>query len=303
MVKFVLNEYHRNVSDEELIEDVVRVAKKLKKTTLTAKEYTLNGTYHSSTLSHRFGSWKKVLELSSLTIKGHNFKYTFSDEDVIEDLKRVAFEYKKETLTSNEYSKYGRCHGDTLSRRYGTWNKVLELAGLKNVMNRNFTNEDLFVEIERVWTLLGRQPTTTDIKNGISKYSLNSYARRFGGWRSALQAFVDYIYDESESNKDSFDKTEKVDSDNNNKEIKVVKKGVIVSKQHITGRDVNLRLRFKVLQRDNFKCCSCGASPAKDPSVELHVDHIIPWSKGGETTMENLQTLCSKCNLGKSDLV
>lgn len=70
-----------------------------------------------------------------------------------------------------------------------------------------------------------------------------------------------------------------------------------------TVRDIDLRLRFKVMHRDNFKCCKCGASPAKDPSVELHVDHIIPWSKGGETVIENLQTLCSKCNLGKSDLI
>lgn len=61
------------------------------------------------------------------------------------------------------------------------------------------------------------------------------------------------------------------------------------------------KLRYKVLKRDNFKCCACGASPAKDPSVELHIDHIVPWSKGGETTFENLQTLCSRCNIGKSD--
>ena len=61
------------------------------------------------------------------------------------------------------------------------------------------------------------------------------------------------------------------------------------------------KLRYQVLKRDNFKCCACGASPAKDPSVELHIDHIIPWSKGGESTLENLQTLCSKCNIGKSD--
>lgn len=39
------------------------------------------------------------------------------------------------------------------------------------------------------------------------------------------------------------------------------------------------------------------------PWVELHVDHIMPWAKGGEIVLENLQTLCSKCNLGKSDMV
>ena len=71
--------------------------------------------------------------------------------------------------------------------------------------------------------------------------------------------------------------------------------------QHKTSRKIPDKLRYQVLKRDNFKCCICGASPAKNPSIELHIDHIIPWSKGGETLLENLQTLCSKCNLGKSD--
>ncbi|MFH1654455.1 MAG: HNH endonuclease [Pseudomonadota bacterium] len=65
-------------------------------------------------------------------------------------------------------------------------------------------------------------------------------------------------------------------------------------------------LKEKILVRDeerwgknNFACVQCGMRP---PSVELHIDHIKPWSKGGKTEMKNLQTLCSKCNIGKSDL-
>ncbi len=76
----------------------------------------------------------------------------------------------------------------------------------------------------------------------------------------------------------------------------------IDAKRKQTSRDPSLRLRFQVLKRDNFTCCQCGASPAKDSSVKLHVDHIKPWSKGGETVRENLKTLCLKCNLGKSNL-
>ncbi len=68
-----------------------------------------------------------------------------------------------------------------------------------------------------------------------------------------------------------------------------------------SSRNISVKLRYQVLKRDNFKCCACGSSPAKDSSLELHIDHIIPWSKGGKTTIDNLQTLCSKCNLGKSD--
>lgn len=69
------------------------------------------------------------------------------------------------------------------------------------------------------------------------------------------------------------------------------------------SRDPSPRLRFNVLVRDKFTCRYCGASPNKDPSVTLHVDHIIPWSKGGQTSLDNLQVLCSTCNLGKSNII
>ncbi len=71
--------------------------------------------------------------------------------------------------------------------------------------------------------------------------------------------------------------------------------------KHRTKRNASVKLRFDVFKRDNFKCCICGTSPAKDANIELHIDHIIPWSRGGETEINNLQTLCSRCNIGKSD--
>lgn len=58
-------------------------------------------------------------------------------------------------------------------------------------------------------------------------------------------------------------------------------------------------LRYDVFKRDNYRCCICGMS-SKD-GVKLQVDHIIPVSKGGKTEMSNLQTLCSRCNIGKSN--
>ena len=78
----------------------------------------------------------------------------------------------------------------------------------------------------------------------------------------------------------------------------------VVTSQTETTIEIEFSIGVKKLQYpEAYKCCICGASPAKDPSVELHVDHIVPWSKGGETTIENLQTLCSRCNLGKSDSI
>lgn len=58
-------------------------------------------------------------------------------------------------------------------------------------------------------------------------------------------------------------------------------------------------LRYNILKRDNFRCQICGAT-ASD-GAKLHVDHIIPVSKGGKTTPDNLQTLCERCNMGKSN--
>lgn len=58
-------------------------------------------------------------------------------------------------------------------------------------------------------------------------------------------------------------------------------------------------LRFDVFIRDNFRCRYCGVSV--DNGAILHVDHVVPESKGGPTTMDNLVTACIDCNLGKSD--
>lgn len=58
-------------------------------------------------------------------------------------------------------------------------------------------------------------------------------------------------------------------------------------------------MRYDILNRDNFTCVICGASSRQ--GVRLHVDHIIPVSKGGKSVPSNLRTLCERCNIGKSN--
>ncbi len=53
-------------------------------------------------------------------------------------------------------------------------------------------------------------------------------------------------------------------------------------------------LRWAVFARDDFTCQECGSREL------LQADHIDPESKGGETTLENLQTLCKPCNIRKA---
>lgn len=58
-------------------------------------------------------------------------------------------------------------------------------------------------------------------------------------------------------------------------------------------------LRKHILERDNYTCRQCGISTYAEPHLLLEVDHIIPVSKGGMTTEDNLQTLCWRCNRTK----
>lgn len=63
------------------------------------------------------------------------------------------------------------------------------------------------------------------------------------------------------------------------------------------------KLRTEIKERDDYTCQSCGTSVYDQSLLLLEIDHIIPVSKGGLSTRNNLQTLCWKCNRSKSDKV
>lgn len=58
---------------------------------------------------------------------------------------------------------------------------------------------------------------------------------------------------------------------------------------------INPVLRAEVFKRDGYRCLRCGCSSRE----ELRADHVVPESRGGSATLENLQTLCMTCNSWK----
>ena len=54
--------------------------------------------------------------------------------------------------------------------------------------------------------------------------------------------------------------------------------------------------RKNILRRDSYKCQYCNRS-----DLALTLDHIIPRSKGGDDSWENLVAACVKCNNKKGD--
>ncbi|MEX2410239.1 MAG: HNH endonuclease [Candidatus Paceibacterota bacterium] len=209
-----------------------------------------------------------------------------TEEEFIADLKRVAKELAKDSVTADEYNERGKYHNTTLVRKFGSWFKALEKAGLQKTRNLNIADEEFFKDLEETWIKLGRQPRYKEMQFPLSKYSSATYAYHFGTFLKALEKFVAYINNEENSSSEEAIKNLEIKPDT----------------RHKTSRTINWRIRFIVMRRDNFKCKNCGRSPATDPSIILHVDHIKAWANGGETVLENLQTLCSVCNIGKSDL-
>jgi hypothetical protein len=204
-----------------------------------------------------------------------------SNEKIISDIQRVANFTGTKIVSFRLYRELGNYAPSTAALRFGTWNEALVAAGLEVGGERDISDERLFENLMRLWEYYGRQPRFRELACPPSVISSGPYQRRFHSWMKALEQFVAYA----------------------NAQDAQVPIPVTIATGHKTGRDPSLRLRFYVLKRDNFSCRACGASPARTPSLSLHVDHVQAWSLGGETIEANLQTLREACNLGKSNVL
>ena len=218
------------------------------------------------------------------------FNRNILDNELIDDLKRVAEKLGLNKISSRQYNDNGAKYtASTISTRFGTWNKALEKAELNLVHQRHVSEADLLKNLEDVWLNVGKQPTFRNMKPPISKYSIYQYVATFGSWKNALDAFIEFINSNTGSEKE-------VLSDGNDLGIPPEKEIIL---KHKTKRTPSERLKVQVLMRDGNKCRLCGITVTGN---DIHFDHIFPWSKGGETTLENLQVLCKPHNLAKGNL-
>ena len=218
-----------------------------------------------------------------------NFNRNISDAELLEDLKKVASQLGLSKISSRQYDgNGGKYTAGTLGVRFGSWNNALERAGLKVVLKHKPLEVELFQNIEEVWIQLGRQPVSRDMKRPLSEYSPSAYINKFGTFRNALVAFIEYMSFDNEYQK----------TDNFDMASEIIQENEIIFK-HKTKRFPSERLKVQVLMRDGNKCRLCGIVVTGN---DIHFDHIIPWSRGGETVLENIQVLCEKHNLAKGNL-
>lgn len=294
------------VADDALRKDLQRVAQDHSRGTVTERQYREHGTYDPMTLIARFGSWNGALTSAGLS----TYVKTLPDAVLLADLRRVAEAVSPETVSVSRYRDLGTHDVGTFLDRFGSWRDAMDAAGLELSKHTGISDERLFANILTLWEHYGRQPRRRELEGPPSTISPGPYWRRFKSWTVALEQFARYM-----NERDGREQVDAGDIDSaprgrrelpSSEQPDVVLAGSGVDdtppSPHRRGsRDPNLRLRWKVLTRDRFRCRGCGASPATG-GPPLHVDHIIAWSLGGDTVIENLQTLCESCNLGKSNL-
>ena len=280
--------------DTSLIEEIRRVADLVPGQRLTIAKFDELSKVHSTTVRKRFGSWANVLDHAGLKFKATDQANrldsgkSLDKEQLIQVLKLLASEKGLSSLTRSEFSKQTGIGQKAILARFESWREALSMAGLEPVaLGRSYNDIECYENILFLWTHYGRQPKYGELKQPPSEVGPKAYIGRWGSWRKALRAFIDFAGNTS-------DESESPTTDNY--ELDLLVPGAETQSR---TRHIPLKIRYNILKRDHFKCLACGRSPSTTAGLELHLDHIEPWSKGGSNEPDNLRTLCSGCNLGK----
>ena len=229
------------------------------------------------------------------------------ESKILEELEKAAKHFNYIEFGRRDFDKIATISSSTVRKHFeGSWTKALEvlkkslqqkglnLSPRPYAPNRILSDKEMFDEMERIWQKVGQRPSRTEWEMSEPKISYNTYKQRFGGWTKACLKFIEYKTG-GDILADDFVLPDR-------EEQKTQRENKVEYKKE-NSRNISLSVRLEVLSRDKFRCVFCGKSPATDIGTKLHIDHIEPFSKGGKSTLENLQTLCEECNLGKSDRV
>jgi hypothetical protein len=83
-----------------------------------------------------------------------------SNAELLEDLHKVALDLKKDSFTVIEYKKSGKYHPHSIQRRFGTWARALQEAGLKTGKIAKVSAEDCITDLKMVAAKLKKTSVT-----------------------------------------------------------------------------------------------------------------------------------------------
>ena len=183
------------ITDEELVRQVQMLAKELGKAPTIGEFNKDPRTASATTAKDHFDSWNKFLEAAGLETNLQVIRRTYRHTDVtseglISQLQMLAKEFGK-APTRNEFDKDPRTAGATTAiKRFGSWNKFLEAAGLEiNMrMRMNITDEELVSQVQMLAKELGRAPTRSEFDKDPRTASESTLKNHFGPWKKLLEA-------------------------------------------------------------------------------------------------------------------
>jgi hypothetical protein len=203
-----------------------------------------------------------------------DFLESHDEASLAGELQRVALLLGKRTVTVKEMDRLGRVNSRTVMQKFGTMRKAHEAAGLVASRYTKSTDEELMKAVADLWIVTlreaGRRPRVSEVKKYGSPVSARTIVLRFGTWKRALIATARWM---------ALPGSERV---------------VPEARPAKQRQPISDHKRFVVLKRDRYKCRICHKAGG-----ELEVDHVVPVCQGGSNLLENLQTLCKRCNRGK----
>jgi 5-methylcytosine-specific restriction endonuclease McrA len=294
--------------DEALLVELRRVAALVECSYLTKVVFDRHSKASSSVICVHFGRWEIALERAGLrsrytgTPDGKRAlayaSRSYSDDRLLDEIRTVATKIRSKTVSRKDFDQHATMTSFTVHKRFGSWLKALEIAGLGlSKKQKKHTEEDYFENLLTVWTHYGRQPHYGEMQREPSRITASAYERKWGTWRKALLAFIDRVNSDTAQVEPVSPSTNAVEETPLRPTRRRVSGTRRVKEEDRHG--IRLGLRYTVLQRDRFRCAICGRSPATHLGVVLHVDHVVAWAKGGKTSPKNLRSSCADCNLGK----
>lgn len=113
-----------------------------------------------------------------------------SDESLLDELRRVAKDLGKNSLTKVEFDSRAKgISSSGVEKRFDGWNEAVIRAGLQPSNRKNIPIDEIFDDIERVWKKLGRRPTYDEFSQ-LSKFSVAPLVKHFGGYIAGIEAFI-----------------------------------------------------------------------------------------------------------------
>jgi len=204
--------------------------------------------------------------------------------EIIASLKTYADLHQVDTIKTREYDVWNdrvACTW-TICKIFGSWGKALQSAGMRSQKPAKLQLHEMVEAFKACWKENDAPPSRKQLEVYLEEHKYpfrwSSYRSAYGGHRELAKMIVAV------------------------QEGRIPESSLFKRRPQTPKREpVPLSLRMKVLKRDHYRCVKCGADAKTDKTIKLEVDHIVPASKKGQTVLENLQTLCNRCNRGKSD--